>query len=67
LNWSRSSIHTGSAELCERFVARFKEPDLHAALRQRIVMGQKVVDCGEVTRNSLEGKGRIELIMIYEV
>ncbi len=35
-------LATGSAELRERFAARFQEPDLRAALRQRLVMGHIV-------------------------
>ena len=60
-------LGAGSAQLRERFTARFKEPDLHALLRKRIVMGQVVVDYEEVTRNFPEGKGTLELVMIYEV
>jgi hypothetical protein len=60
-------LASGSAQLRERFTARFQEPDLHAQLRQRIVMGSTVVDHEEVTRNFPEGKGTLELIMIYEV
>ncbi len=60
-------IASGSAQLRERFVARFKEPNLHAALRQRIAMGDFVVDHEEVTRTFPEGRGKLELIMIYEV
>jgi hypothetical protein len=60
-------LAAGSTQLRERFVARFQEPDLHAKLRRRIVMGQIVVDHEEVVRNFPEGKGRVELIMIYEV
>ena len=60
-------LATGAAELRGRFAARFKEPDLSAALRQRIVMGHIVVDHEEVTRNFPEGRGKIELVMIYEV
>ncbi len=60
-------LASGSAELRERFAARFKEPHLHAELRQRIVMDQIVVDHEEVTRDFPEGKGKIELIMIYQV
>jgi hypothetical protein len=60
-------LASGSAELRERFVARFKEPDLHAALRQRIAMGEIVVDHEQVTRNFPEGRGKMELIMIYQV
>ena len=60
-------LAAGSAQLRERFQARFKEPDLHATLRQRIVMGNKVIDHEEVTRTFPEGKGRLELLMLYEV
>ena len=60
-------LASGSAELRQRFLARFKEPDLHATLRQRIVMGPVVVDHEEVTRNFPEGRGKVELVMIYEV
>jgi hypothetical protein len=60
-------VATGTAELRERFVARFKEPNLHAKLRQRIVMGNTVIDHEEVDRTFPEGKGKIELLMIYEM
>jgi hypothetical protein len=60
-------LASGSAQLRERFIARFQEPDLHARLQNRIVMGDMVVDHEEVTRNFPEGKGTLELIMIYEV
>ena len=60
-------LASGSAQLRERFRVRFKEPDLHALLRRRIVMGNIVVDHEEVTRTFPEGKGTLELIMIYEV
>ncbi len=60
-------LASGSAQLRKRFSVRFKEPDLRALLRRRIVMGNIVVDHEEVTRNFPEGKGTIELIMIYEV
>ena len=60
-------VATGTAELRDRFVARFKEPNLHAELRQRIVMGNTVIDHEEVARTFPEGKGKIELVMIYEV
>ncbi len=60
-------LASGAAQLRERFSARFSEPDLHALLRRRMVMGNIVVDHEEVTRNFPEGKGTLELIMIYEV
>jgi len=60
-------LASGSAQLRERFVARFKEPNLQAALVKRIVMGDVIIDHETVTRTFPEGSGRIELIAIYEV
>lgn len=57
----------GSAALRERFMARFQEPNLHAHLLSRIVMGQTVIDHEEITRTFPEGPGRLTMIMIYEV
>jgi hypothetical protein len=60
-------VATGSPELRERFKARFREPNLRAALLKRIVAGPIVIDHENVTRTFPEGAGEIELIMIYEV
>jgi hypothetical protein len=60
-------IASGSAALRERFAARFEEPNLHATLLNRIVMGPVVVDHELVRRTFPEGAGTIELIMTYEV
>jgi len=60
-------LASGSAALRERFAARFQEPNLHATLLDRTVMGNMVVDHEEVTRTFPEGPGKIQLIMIYEV
>ncbi len=60
-------IASGSAELRQRFTARFQEPNLHAVLLKRIVSGPVVVDHELVTRTFPEGAGEIELVMIYEV
>ena len=57
----------GTAALRERFAVRFREPNLHAALLNRIVQGNFVIDHERVTRTFPEGPGVIELIMIYEV
>ncbi len=57
----------GAAELRERFAVRFREPNLHATLLNRIVQGDIVVDHEKVTRTFSEGPGSIELLMIYEV
>ena len=60
-------LATGSAQLRERFAVRFQEPNLHAELLNRMVMGGIVIDHEKVTRTFPEGPGSIELIMIYEV
>jgi hypothetical protein len=60
-------LASGSAQLRERIIARFQEPDLHARLIKRIVMDHTVVDHEEVTRTFSDGPGKIELVAIYEV
>lgn len=57
----------GTAALRERFAVRFQEPNLHAALLNRIVAGDIVIDHELVTRTFPEGPGTIELVMLYEV
>jgi hypothetical protein len=60
-------LANGTAQLRERFVARFKEPNLHAELLHRAVLGNVVIDHEKVTRTFPEGPGQIELVAIYEV
>lgn len=60
-------LASGAAALRERFFARFREPNLHATLLSRTVMGSIVVDLEEITRTFPEGPGKIRLLMIYEV
>jgi hypothetical protein len=60
-------LASGHAELRERYVARFKEPNLHAAVVKRIVMGNVVIDHEEVTRTFPEGTGKSQAIALYEV
>ena len=57
----------GSAQLRERFAARFAEPNLRAVLVKRMVAGNVVVDHEEVIRTFPEGPGKLELLAIYEV
>ena len=57
----------GSVALRERFATRLREPNLHATLLNRAVMGDVVVDHEEVRRIFDEGPGKLQLIMIYEV
>jgi hypothetical protein len=51
----------------ERYSTRFKEPNLHAHLVKRMVMGNTVIDHEKITRTFPEGAGTLEMIMIYEV
>lgn len=57
----------GRDAMRERFALRFQEPDLHARLLSRTVMGSIVVDLESITRNFPEGKGTLEMLCIYEV
>lgn len=60
-------LATGSAEIRVRFTLRFKEPNLHATLVNRMVSGATVVDHERITRTFPEGPGTLEAVMIYEV
>jgi hypothetical protein len=60
-------LATGAAEMRERMAQRFAEPNLHARLLQRVVMGNIVIDHEEVTRTFPEGTGRVDMVAIYEV
>ena len=60
-------LASGAAEIRARSSARFQEPNLHAKLLKRIVMGHVVIDHEEVTRTFPEGRGKIALVAIYEV
>jgi hypothetical protein len=60
-------LASGTAQLRERFAVRFQEPNLHATLLNRSIMGNIVADHEEVTRTFPEGPGTIRLLMIYEI
>ncbi len=57
----------GHAEIRQRAIARFAEPDLHARLLHRQVLGQVVIDHEMVRRNFAEGPGHVELLCLYTV
>jgi putative hydrolase of HD superfamily len=57
----------GREEIGVRIVSRFAEPELHAKVLARSVMGSFVVDHELITRNFPEGKGTIEMLCVYEV
>lgn len=50
-----------------RFAERFREPDLHARLLARTLIGNVVVDHEIITRNFPEGPGTLEMLCLYEV
>jgi putative hydrolase of HD superfamily len=57
----------GAAQIRERHLERFSEPNLHGKLVQRIVVGNTVIDQEVVTRTFAEGKGEIDVVAIYEI
>lgn len=57
----------GALQVRERQAVRLAEPNLHAKLINRMVMGNIVIDQEVVTRTFPEGPGQIELIATYEV
>lgn len=60
-------LASGHAQMRERYLLRFSEPDLHAKLISRTVIGNIVTDAELITRNFPEGKGSLEMLCIYEV
>jgi len=57
----------GHAQMRPRFLARFAEPNLHARLLSRQVVGNMVADLELIERNFPEGVGSIEMLCVYEV
>jgi hypothetical protein len=60
-------LASGHAQMRARSAPRFTEPNLHARLIKRTVIGNIVIDHEDVTRTFPEGPGHIELTCIYEV
>jgi hypothetical protein len=60
-------LASGVAQMRGRYAARFAEPNLHAVVTKRIVMGDFVIDHETVTRTFPEGTGTQEAIAMYEV
>ncbi|MBC7453353.1 MAG: nuclear transport factor 2 family protein [Massilia sp.] len=58
---------SGSAQIRARLALRFDEPNLHARLVQRVVMGNLVIDHEYLTRTFAEGPGSVDVVAIYEV
>ncbi len=60
-------LASGAAEIRERHIARFREPDLFGRLVHRAVIGDMVVDQEVVTRTFADGTGTVEVVAIYEI
>lgn len=60
-------LYSGKIELTQRHATRFEEPDLHAELLNRRVIGNFVIDQEAVTRNFPEGKGQFDVSATYEI
>lgn len=60
-------LANGFAQIRDRHVARFKEPNLFGQLITRMSVGNIVIDQEVVTRTFPEGPGRVDVIAIYEV
>ena len=59
--------HIGVYAYRRDFLLRFAEPNLHARLLSRCVVGNVVADFESITRNFPEGLGTIEMLCIYQV
>ncbi|VEI19238.1 Uncharacterized conserved protein [Serratia plymuthica] len=60
-------LASGKAEIRERHIARFREPSLYGERVKRMVLGSMVIDQEVVTRNFPQGRGKMDVIAIYEV
>ena len=60
-------LFSGIEKMHQRLTLRLQEPNLHAQLLNRIMMGNLVIDHEIVTRTFPEGAGQLETIVIYEV
>lgn len=57
----------GHAAIRARHAERFAEPDLHARLLHRAVLGSTVVDHELVTRTFPDGPDTLEVVVTYEI
>lgn len=67
LDFHGTVLARGHDEMQPRISLRFSEPDLHAKLLSRMVMGEWVIDHELLQRNFPEGRGEVELLCSYEV
>lgn len=57
----------GAAEIRERHLTRFKEPNLRGRLIKRIAVANVVVDQETVTRSFPDGPGEVDVVAIYQI
>lgn len=60
-------LAAGTAQIRERHVVRFKEPNLFGELITRSVVDNLVVDQEVVTRTFADGVGEVDVLAIYQV
>ena len=60
-------LAAGAAEIRERHVVRFREPNLHGKLIDRMAVANVVVDREVVTRTFDDGPGEVDVVAMYEV
>lgn len=60
-------LASGVADIRARHIERFKEPNLHGKLLNRVAVGNVVVDHETVVRDFPQGTGEVDVICIYEV
>jgi hypothetical protein len=59
-----SLLAQGHEAIRSRTAQRFKEPNVHALLLKRVVMGKVVIDHEDVVRTFPEGPERVELVCV---
>jgi hypothetical protein len=67
LDFHGTVLARGHDEMQQRISLRFSEPDLHAKLLNRMVMGDWVIDHELIQRNFPQGRGQVELLCSYQV
>jgi hypothetical protein len=60
-------LASGAAQIRERHVTRFKEPNLFGKLIRRSVVGNLVIDQEVVTRTFADGPGEVDVLAIYQI
>jgi len=67
LDFHGAVLARGHDEMQQRISLRFSEPDLHAKLLNRMVMGDWVIDHEMIQRNFPQGRGQVEMLWYTQV